>query len=255
MLIAPQYADVFRQIGLDGDGVFDHPLVVPWRSLPDRENCTLATTLPDGRHLRLHVKRYASARGSANPAEAEVAGLRLLIDRAVPTVDLVGWGTLPDRRSFIILDDLRGYEAADKLVARGLPFETLLKPTAQLAAKLHSAGLHHRDLYLCHFFAKVDGNSIEMRLIDTARVREVPRIFPRRWIVKDLAQFWYSTTALPIDDAQRMRWLTAYGEGRSKSGLDALCRRIEHKAASIAKHDARLRAAQPLRNISIPQSS
>ena len=74
---------------------------------------------------------------------------------SIPTAPLVGWGRLADGRSFLISEDLAGYAPADKLVRRARRSRRLLEPTADLAAELHSAGLHHRDLYLCHFMAKV----------------------------------------------------------------------------------------------------
>src|SRR6185503_11861775 len=116
-----------------------------------------------------------------------------------------GWGKLADGRSFFVTADLAGYRAADKLIDAGTPFENLLAPTADLAVKLHRAGLHHRDLYLCHFFARVTENAVDVRLIDTARVRRLGGFLTRgRWITKDLAQFWYSTISLPITDGQRV---------------------------------------------------
>src|SRR6185503_19070606 len=119
-----------------------------------------------------------------------------------------GWGKLADGRSFFVTADLAGYRAADKLIEAGTPFETLLAPTADLAGKLHRAGLHHRDLYLCHFVAKVDGANVDARVIDVARVSRFGRLLRRRWIVKDLAQFWYSTFAhgAAISDVQRRQW-------------------------------------------------
>src|SRR5205823_14972090 len=136
--------------------------------------------------------------------------------------------------------------------AAGFAFERLLEPTAQLAARLHGAGLHHRDLYLCHFFAKAEGESVDLKLIDAARVRRLPG-WPtrRRWVVKDLSQFWYSTLALPITDEQRSRWLEGYARARGLGSAAGLHRSIERKAASIGRHDRKLRAAQPDRNISI----
>ncbi len=255
MQIAPQFADVFRELGIDGDAIFEHPAIQTWRSLPDRQNCTLDAVLREGRRVRFHIKRYTARPRGRDLAGAEVAGLRLLAERGIPTADLVGWGALPDRRSFIILDDLRGYQAADKLVANGLSFEMILESTAQLCAKLHDAGLHHRDLYLCHFFARVEQDSVDLRLIDAARVRELPGFFAQRWIVKDLSQFWYSMLALPIRDQQRTRWLDTYARARRIDDVQELRRRIERKSARIARHDTRLRACEPLRNISIPQSS
>jgi heptose I phosphotransferase len=166
---------------------------------------------------------------------------------------------LPDGRSFIITEDLAGFRAADKWITDGYAFEKLLEPTADLAARLHAHGLHHRDLYLCHFFVRPapdgqqGGAAAELRLIDAARVKRLPGFLTRRrWIVKDLAQFWYSTLSLPVTDDQRARWLARYGRQRGLSSVDALRGSIERKVARIARHDRHLRGAQPTRNVSIP---
>jgi hypothetical protein len=256
MRVAPQYQPVCREIGLDGDAVFTHELIRPWRTLPgDRENCTLDATLRSGQSIRWHVKRYQPQLKLTTRAEDEVKGYRALHDARVPTAALVGWGRLSDRRSFVITDDLEGYEDSEKLLQDGgATFEQLLEPTADLAAKLHNAGLHHRDLYLCHFFAKLDGADVkDVRLIDVARVRKLVTPFTRRrWIVKDLAQFWYSTIKLPdVTDELRRRWVNRYGAQR---GVDAstLIPAIVRKSNWIARHDAKLRREQPDRNVSIP---
>jgi heptose I phosphotransferase len=163
----------------------------------------------------------------------------------------VGWGRLTDGHSFVITEDLAGYRDAEKLVKAGLPFETLLEPTADLAARLHEVGLHHRDLYLCHFFAN-ESSPTDLRLIDAARVKPLPGWPTRnRWIVKDLAQFWYSTLSLPVTDEQRSRWLARYAERRKLPSTTTLRRQIERKSASIARHDRKLREKQAGRNVSL----
>jgi hypothetical protein len=249
--VTPGYQPLMRVIGLDAEAVFNHPQIVAWRKLADRENCTLDATFEE-RTVRLHIKRYAASRTTGpTPAEAEVASHLLLRDANVPTLDVVGWGKLADGRSFFVTADLAGYRAADQLIDAGTPFEKLIAPTAHLAGKLHRAGLHHRDLYLCHFFAKVEGDAVDVRLIDVARVSRFGRLLRRRWIVKDLAQFWYSTLAHrgAISDEQRLRWLSTYA-GHQPS--PRLVRAIERKVQAIARHDAKLKKAQPTRNISIP---
>src|SRR5688572_8422337 len=166
---SPQYADLLRAAGLpDAMSVFEHPKIQPWRSLPDRENCTLDATLADGRQVRLHVKRFhAPSRGS--PAQREARGITLLQDAGIPTAPLVAQGMLHDGRSFVITEDLQGFEDSEKRVQRGLPFASIFAGTARLAAQLHDRGLHHRDLYLCHFFSKLEGETLaELRLIDAA---------------------------------------------------------------------------------------
>lgn len=250
--VASDYQPLMRMLGIDAEAVFEHPQIVCWRKLPDRENCTLDADLPDGRGVRLHVKRYPPPNRGTMPAEAEAHGHRLLLDAGIPTAPLVGWGVRADGRSFVIFDNLAGYKPADKLLEAGAAFAPLLEPTADLAAKLHQAGLHHRDLYLCHFMARADGTAVDLKLIDPARVRRLPRLLPGRWVIKDLAQFWYSTLKLPISDEQRSAWLDRYAKRRGIPSGNALRPSIERKARSIARHDARLHRTRPERDVSIP---
>jgi Lipopolysaccharide kinase (Kdo/WaaP) family len=246
------YRSRLRQISDNPLWVFDSPQLVVWRKLPDRENCTFDTAWPDGRPLRFHVKRYP--RRWARLAEDEATALEQMARKGIGCASLAAWGRLEDGRGFVITEDLAGFTPADKLIERGQPFERLLTPTADLAAKLHAAGLHHRDLYLCHFMARCE-SQVEIKLIDAARVRRLPR-WPlrRRWIVKDLAQFWYSTTKLAVTDDQRDRWLARYIEenrpaaGAAKRGL------IVAKGRRIAAHDAHLNDREPSRHVSIPGS-
>lgn len=251
--IAPPYAPFLRAAGIGPEEVFGHPSIVPWRTLGDRDNCTLDLRGPDGAAVRLHVKRYRSGWSSRRAARREVEGLRLLRAAGVPTAELAAWGELADGRSFVMLADLAGYRPADTLVAGGLPFDRLLLPTARLAARLHGAGLHHRDLYLCHFFVAELPPELDVRLIDAARVRRLPR-WPlrRRWIVKDLAQFCYSLACLGIGDEGRRRWLACWSDSYRQPLTSGLLAAVDRKVAAIARHDARLRQRQPLRNVSIP---
>ncbi|MFI5381434.1 MAG: lipopolysaccharide kinase InaA family protein [Tepidisphaerales bacterium] len=251
--VAPEYHDLLRHLHLDAETVFTDPRIRVWRKLPDRENAFLDAARPDGTPVRLHIKRHAPVRYGHNPADVEAQGIRALLLEGIPTVPLVGWGTLADGRSCVITEDLAGFRAADKMIETGTRFERLLAPTAELAAKLHSRGLHHRDLYLCHFFAKDTEVSVEVRLIDAARVQRLPAwLFRNRWIVKDLSQFWYSAMRLSIPPELRRQWLESYAAARSLKNIDTLQRQIERKAAWIERHDAKLQRAQPTRNISIP---
>lgn len=257
MNVAARYQPIFAAMGLTAQTLFTDPRIVVWRSIIERENCTLDVAMADGETVRMHVKRFQPARGRATPAEEESRGIRALEIEQIPTAPLVAFGTLADGRSVVVTEDLAGFRAGDKWIATSADFERVLAPTADLAARLHERGLHHRDLYLCHFFVKdaadATANAPELRLIDAARVARLPGIFTRRrWIVKDLAQFWYSTTALPITDDQRMRWLARYGEQRRLRSIAGLRRSIQRKAAWIARHDRKLTSAQPTRNVSIP---
>ena len=216
MHVAPQFQPIFRELGIDADAVFDHPQIRAWRTLDDRENCTLGRDACGRSIDSLACEAYPAMRGS--PADDEVRGLRLLEAAGIPTMTLVAWGGLSDGRSFVITEDLAGYQPADKLLENGFAFDRIREPLADLAAKLHNAGLHHRDLYLCHFFVKAEDATIDVRLIDIARVKKLPVLLTRqRWIVKDLAQFWYSTMSVPIPEPQRQAWLVRYAQERGEA--------------------------------------
>ena len=251
--LAPQFQPSVRRVGLDVDNVFDHPDIRIWRSIADRQNGTLDFQTEDGSPARWHVKRYTAVRSGKTPAEREVEGIELLQRAGIPTVPLVGWGVLSDGRSFVIVEDLAGYRPVDKLLeAGGVTVDWLMEPTADLTARLHSAGVHHRDLYLCHFF--VDPKLVDLRLIDCARVKRLPGFLTRyRWVVKDLSQFWYSTYKhAAISDADRNAWLHRYAAQAGIRNVERLRRWVERKVAWIARHDVKLHRSQPNRNISIP---
>jgi hypothetical protein len=82
---------------------------------------------------------------------------------------------------------------------------------------------------------KDEAGKIDLRLIDAARVKRLPVFLTRRrWIVKDLAQFFYSTLAPGVTDEQRTRWLTRYGQQRGLDSVDGLRRSVERKVRAAA---------------------
>jgi heptose I phosphotransferase len=263
IFITDEFKPLLANIAAAPEIIFSDPAIKPWRTLPDRQNCIWDLQTPRGIPVRLHVKRFPARRLAKNFAKLEAAGYQALQARGIPTANLAAWGTCADGRSFIATADLQGFTPADKLIESGQSFAKLLNPTAAVAAKLHNAGLHHRDLYLCHFLARCgneneignenENDNVELRLIDAARVRPLPAFFTRRrWIVKDLAQFWFSTLPLAITAEQRAEWLEQYATATRTRDLDRLRRAIERKSTTIAAHDRSLRHKQPGRNISIP---
>jgi len=253
--LAPRFQPLARRAGLDAHAIFEHPSIRIWRKLPDRENGYIDLDDDDGTVSRWHIKRFPARQLRPLPAHDQVKSHHLAVAEQIPTADLVGWGSLADSRSFIIFENLPDFAPADKLLETGFSFDRLLAPTAKLAALLHTRGLHHRDLYLCHFFvrAQADDDDLELRLIDTARVRKLPVLFGRsRWIVKDLAQFLYSTSKLPVSETQRQAWLDRYSRERGLASAAILRGPVRRKIKQIARHDAELLRTRPQRNVSIP---
>jgi len=119
--------------------VFDHPDIKVWRSITERQNCTLEADL---RWPPIRCTSSATPRrGFTTPADDESRGIRGASDREDPTVPLVGWGKLVDGRSFVITGTFAVF-AMRKNCAKGWEFERILEPTADLAASAR-CGLHH----------------------------------------------------------------------------------------------------------------
>jgi hypothetical protein len=234
------FEDELHDFAREPSRIFTDPRIAAWRTLHDRQNCTLQLA------HRFHIKRYSTPL----TVMSELRGYSLLKDHGIPTAPLVAAGVLPDRRSFTMFLDLEGYLPGDRFLADRGDFAPLINPTASLAARLHSAGLHHRDLYLCHFMIRAA--DLDVRLIDAARVRRLPRFLRTRWIVKDVAQFLYSTHAHEsIQAAHREQWLQTY-EALTLTPVESMRSAIERKVKWIARHDRRLRTREPKRNISLP---
>ena len=109
---------------------------------------------------------------------------------------------------------------------------------ATLAARVHGAGLVHRDFYCAHVFMDwQEPDQADLALIDLQRVFR-PRFRWRRWMVKDLAALNHSVPPWAASNADRLRWLRRYlGKLQSKRFSDrSLIRATVAKTRRIARH-------------------
>ena len=188
--------------------------------LRHRERLRLGLTGGTGREVQWYLKRYgppleetgaqrccggAHDAGHVSPAEAELTNIGLLKAAGVPTMRPVAFGSQKDMwgtvRSYLIVEAVPGdalercfgeYFARHRDDAAAMAaFNAAL---VDLVAKLHGAGLAHRDLYASHVFLHEAPGGAELYLIDLARVF-APRWRRFRWRAKDLAQLRYSMPA------------------------------------------------------------
>jgi len=150
--------------------------------------------------------------------------------------------------SFIVIEELYGARSLEKIIeedsAESLTGErrswkqSLVRGVAQMARRLHSAGLCHQDFYLGHIF--LDGAGT-LYLIDLQRVRRFRKV-PRRFIVKDLGQLNYSAGLTgKFSKTDRMRFLLHYLGGTSLGPDEKrLARSILAKTERIARHTVKL---------------
>ena len=266
LMIASAYEDVLRAGGLDSlDALFavseadrlSKPGLANWR---ERLRLTLDVR---GKQETFYLKRFSnppastqreirrSGSGASSVAGTEWTWLNRLATDGIPCATPVAFGERlrggRELRSAVLTAAVpgRSLEHWVGVWSRGdhPTISRLIRPLAELIARLHKRGYIHRDLYLSHIFHNPTGTvDRSFHLIDLQRVIR-PRGLRRRWIVKDLASLNFSAPTGLISDADRLRWLTHYLQ---VSKLDASARRLVYrvvgKTRRIAYHERRRQA-------------
>ena len=156
-------------------------------------------------------------------ARRDFEASRRLCARGVAVPELAAFGERginpARRRSFAIHDALAGFRSLEDVgngwLASPPPGEAkraVLTGAGRLTAAMHAAGVCHRDFYACHLMAhaaKLGEGEAELVLIDLHRAK-VHRRLPRRARVRDLGALLYSTSAMPLTERDRLRFVAAY---------------------------------------------
>lgn len=203
------------------------------RDLHQRANLILAVDT-----LRIFVKREKRA-GRSREAE----GIERAHAARVPTAEVVLRGVDPKLGAFVGTRDLAPARPFDDLLQDGaLSGREVRRVFAELAdavASLHDARLSHRDLYLCHVFARMDdAGRARIAIIDLERVRKHRRLLGPR-VVKDLAAIFSSVPEGSTSEHQMARFLLRYMRRRGiprRGVYPGLARRIRRKIGRIKRH-------------------
>ncbi len=151
------------------------------------------------------VKNLLSFKKPILGAMTEVNAIQKLDEIGIPTTPLAAYGQKgcnpASMRSFVMTEDLGDIVSLEDLCAgwRTNPPDAcfkqrLVQALAQLAAKLHSAGLCHRDFYLCHFVLKKQAlahGDINLHLIDLHRMLQ-GQASNGNAVMKDIAGLYFS---------------------------------------------------------------
>jgi len=237
----------------------------------ERLRIKLSTDEP-GKDVVIYLKRFGNPgfgerirqsikRGSRDGAGVyDFSGAVRLAEIGVPVPRAVAYGQergfLGGRRSFAILEELPGADALERILPNWDEMKNeyrmlgnkreLIKQLAGLVKRLHESGLCHRDLYLSHIFLGRDEDGKELlSLIDLNRVFQ-PVIVKRRWIVKDLAQLYFSSRGF-FRKRDMVRFLHEY------FGCDKLDKRQKRLVRSIVRKTRRMdrHARNSLRKLQI----
>lgn len=89
----------------------------------------------------------------------------------------------------------------------------LIRRVADMAGRMHRAGVNHRDFYLCHFLLHLDpqptAQNLKLSLIDLHRAQSRTQV-PRRWRDKDLAGLYFSALDIGLSRRDFLRFLRVY---------------------------------------------
>jgi len=189
---------------------------------------------------------------SAEPEWKAIAALNRV---GVTTPVVVGKGlrgNAPARlESFVITEALDEMVSLEDLTRdwRGLSENkrmqlkrALIAGIAAIARQMHSAGMNHRDFYLCHFLVRNrdwskwnPGDELQLVLIDLHRV-QIRSEVPERWLVKDLGGLLFSALDAGLTRRDLWRFIKVYRERPARDVLKSegeFWRKIWDNAAGL----------------------
>lgn len=196
-----------------------------YRQLENR--CTMRLCLKDRYYfIKKHtgvgwfeiIKNLLQLRLPVISAKHEYLALKKLKEIGIPTQEVVGFGcegaNPAKKKSFLITKELPQLISLEEWVAAGHHIKQkklkrkLLLQVAEIAHRLHSNGINHRDFYICHFLLDL----IEyprLYLIDLHRA-QIRQKTPLRWSIKDLAGLYFSSKEAGLTERDRLRFIQAY---------------------------------------------
>jgi heptose I phosphotransferase len=171
------------------------------------------------------VKNWMVGKRPVLDASNEYHAATALSDLGLDTLRVAAYGVRgknPARRdSFLVTDEITGTVTLEaytlpwrEVPPQPLAKRALLSKVAEVARLMHTAGINHRDFYLCHLLLK-DPESFSAGLVPTLYLVDLHRAqrrrrVPRRWLIRDLAGLYYSTLDINLTRGDLLRFLSSY---------------------------------------------
>ncbi|MCB1965536.1 MAG: lipopolysaccharide core heptose(I) kinase RfaP [Candidatus Accumulibacter sp.] len=195
------------------------------------------------------IKNLLSLRLPVLGAENEWRAIRRLSEIGVDSMRAVAFGLRginPGRQhSFIVTEELAPTVSLEDYClawAKHPPAvrlkHALIRRVADMARKMHLAGVNHRDLYICHFLLHLDpaptADRFRLSLIDLHRAQLRAKL-PRRWRDKDLAALYFSALGIGLTRRDLLRFLGAYFAGPLRRTLREEAALLSHLASETRR--------------------
>ena len=127
------------------------------------------------------------------------------------------------QKSLLVTEEITDYDTLEDITMhwrKSPPSYTakkrMVERVATICRVMHSAGINHRDLYLCHFLLKDQALPLEQRLagsaihlIDLHRAQMRNEV-PYRWHEKDLGGLYYSALDIGLNKRDILRFIRIY---------------------------------------------
>jgi heptose I phosphotransferase len=199
--------------------------------------------------------------GAANEYRAIQALEKLRID----TLAVAGYGCRglnpATRLSFLITDELTNVLSLEDFCGSwpqqppGFALKRkLIERVADIARRMHGAGINHRDFYLCHFMldlqAPANADNIAskpLHLMDLHRA-QLRKTVPLRWQIKDLGGLYYSALDIGLCKRDVFRFMRAYRQQNLRTLLRneaPLWRSVAQRARQIYTRDNQREPSSP----------
>jgi hypothetical protein len=259
--VDPAFSDALRKAGLTTqDEVFSYTDVQPINPGPLPPHRSRVCFQLPGDGPTVYLKRYnyppkvgqivnwISHRRRAATADYDWLASEELDRAGVWTAQIIAYGAQWHRgfekRSFVLIREIT--EA--KPLEEELPLcfrksnvgqsqrlrQRFVKNIADFIRRFHDTGYRHRDLYLSHVFYDRHG---EFHLIDLQRVFK-PLLFNKRFLIKDLAQLYFSCPAEYIFQTDRLRFYLRYRNQQKITDKDKIfINRLLRRVQRMARHD------------------
>ena len=168
------------------------------------------------------IKNLAQLKIPVIGAKREYEALLHLSRNGINCPEIKGFGLRGlnpgNSSSFLITEELYNTISLEDFFLRGLhksltfkEKRNLIVEVANLIRRMHSTGLNHRDLYLCHIHIQDDSkyDEIKLFLIDLHRAQIRSKV-PSRWLIKDLGGFVHSIMQFNLTERDFYRFFMTY---------------------------------------------
>ena len=170
-------------------------------------------------------KNWFAGRQPVYSARTEWDALIRLKEIGVSSIEPVGYGVVGKNpaniHSFLVtkdlgkLPDLEGHcQTWPEQPPHPREKRLLIGQVAEMARKMHDAGINHRDFYIIHFMLRAlendfDYPTFQLYLIDLHRAQTRTKV-PYRWRVKDLGSLYFSALDIGLTRRDYLRFQYLY---------------------------------------------